>query len=147
VNTFDLDEAVASSHLHLHPEQVRPRAARGLTFPAPAVSHKAADVWVVVTLPGGGAAAFAASALAEARERALSLGLITPSGSVPETGATALPLANSTQMAELIGCNDTLVEQMAKDGRIPCVRAGKLLRFEPAAVIAALRRRSAGEAP
>jgi excisionase family DNA binding protein len=104
-------------------------------------------VWVLVTLPGGGAAAFTASALAEARERAVSLGLSAPSGSVPESDATALPLANSTQMAELIGCNDTLVEQMAKDGRIPCVRAGKLLRFEPAAVIAALRRRSASEAP
>jgi excisionase family DNA binding protein len=145
VNTFDLNEAAAS--FRSHPEQLRPRA-RDLPFSAPAASSRAAgDVWVVVTLPGGGAAAFAASALAEARERALSLGLITPSGSVPETGAMALPLANSTQMAELIGCNDTLVEQMAKDGRIPCVRAGKLLRFEPAAVIAALRRRSAGEAP
>jgi excisionase family DNA binding protein len=104
-------------------------------------------VWVLVTLPGGGAAAFTASALAEARERAVSLGLTAPSDSVAESAATALPLANSTQMAELIGCNDTLVEQMAKDGRIPCVRAGKLLRFEPAAVIAALRRGSAGEAP
>ena len=146
MNTFDLDEAVASSHSR--PEQVRPRAARGLTFPASAVSHKTgSDVWVLVTLPGGGAAAFTASALAEARERAASLGLTTPSDSSPESGATALPLANSTQMAELIGCNDTLVEQMAKDGRIPCVRAGKLLRFEPAAVIAALRRISAGEAP
>jgi len=146
VNTFDLDEAVASSHMY--PEQARPRAARTLTFPAPSASSKAArDVWVVVTLPGGGAAAFAASALAEARERALTLGLSPPLSSLPESGATALPLANSTQMAELIGCNDTLVEQMAKDGRIPCVRAGKLLRFEPAAVIAALRRRSAGEAP
>ena len=146
MNTFDLDEAVASSHLH--PEQARPRAARGLTFAAPAASHKAtSDVWVLVTLPGGGAAAFTASALAEARERAVSLGLTAPSDALPESGATALPLANSTQMAELIGCNDTLVEQMAKDGRIPCVRAGKLLRFEPAAVIAALRRRSASEAP
>lgn len=146
MNTFDLDEAVASSYLH--PEQVRPRAAQGLTLPASAVPRKAAtDVWVVVTLPGGGAAAFTASALAEARERAVSLGLTAPSDSMPESAVTALPLANSTQMAELIGCNDTLVEQMAKDGRIPCVRAGKLLRFEPAAVIAALRRRSAGEAP
>ena len=57
------------------------------------------------------------------------------------------PLLTSAGVAELLGCNDTLVEQMAKDGRIPCVRAGKLLRFEPAAVIAALRRRSASEAP
>jgi len=146
VNTFHLDEAATS--FRLDAEQARPRAARGLTFPAPAASNRAArDVWVIVTLPGGGAAAFAASALAEARERAASLGLSTPSDSLPESAATALPLANSTQMAELIGCNDTLVEQMAKDGRIPCVRAGKLLRFEPAAVIAALRRRSAGEAP
>ena len=146
MNTFDLNEATAS--FRSHPEQVRPRAARDLPFSAPAASSRTArDVWVVVTLPGGGAAAFAASALAEARERALTLGLNEASGSVPESAAAALPLANSTQMAELIGCNDTLVEQMAKDGRIPCVRAGKLLRFEPAAVIAALRRRSAGEAP
>ena len=146
MKSLDLDQA--ATFLHTHPEEVRPRAARGLTFPAPAASTKAAtDVWVLVTLPGGGAAAFTASALAEARERAQSLGLSTPEGSQPEGGASTLPLANSAQMAELIGCNDTLVEQMAKDGRIPCVRAGKLLRFEPAAVIAALRRRSASEAP
>jgi excisionase family DNA binding protein len=135
VSTFDLNEAAAS--FRSHPEQVRSRASRDL-------SRAARDVWVVVTLPGGCAAAFAASALAEARERALSLGLSTPEGSQRESGATALPLANSTQMAELIGCNDTLVEQMAKDGRIPCVRAGKLLRFEPAAVIAALRKEKCG---
>ena len=146
MNTFDLNEAAAS--FRTHPEQVRPRAARDLPFSAPAASSRAArDVWVLVTLPGGSAAAFTASALAEARERAVSLGLTAPSDALPESAPTTLPLANSTQMAELIGCNDTLVEQMAKDGRIPCVRAGKLLRFEPAAVIAALRRRSASEAP
>jgi excisionase family DNA binding protein len=146
MKSLDLDEA--ATFLHTHSEEVRPRATRGLTSSAPAASSRAArDVWVVVTLPGGGAAAFTASALAEARERAVSLGLTAPSDSVAESAATALPLVNSTQMAELIGCNDTLVEQMAKDGRIPCVRAGKLLRFEPAAVIAALRRRSTDAAP
>jgi excisionase family DNA binding protein len=48
-------------------------------------------------------------------------------------------LVNSAELAELLGCNDTLVEQMARDGRIPAVRIGRLLRFEPAAVLAALR--------
>lgn len=48
-------------------------------------------------------------------------------------------LKDSRGMAALLGCNDTLVEQMAKDGRIPAVRIGRLLRFEPTAVLAALR--------
>jgi excisionase family DNA binding protein len=53
------------------------------------------------------------------------------------------PLLTSAGVAELLGCNDTLVEQMAKDGRIPAVRIGRLLRFDPEAVLAALRGRAA----
>src|ERR1700751_2751635 len=73
-------------------EQCAASSARGLAFPAPQASAR--DVWVLLTLPGGGAAAFTASALAEARERAVSLGLTAPSDSLPESAASALPLAN-----------------------------------------------------
>ena len=49
------------------------------------------------------------------------------------------PLMNSAGMAALLGCNDTLVEQMAKEHRIPAIRVGRLLRFEPDRVLEALR--------
>lgn len=60
---------------------------------------------------------------------------------------TAEPLVDSKAMAKLLGCGDTLVEAMARDGRIPSIRVGlpnrngevKGLRFEPSKVIAALR--------
>jgi excisionase family DNA binding protein len=51
----------------------------------------------------------------------------------------ARPLLNSADMSALLGCNDTLVEQMAKEHRIPAIRVGRLLRFEPDRVLEALR--------
>jgi excisionase family DNA binding protein len=53
-------------------------------------------------------------------------------------------LVSSAELAELLGCNDTLIEQMARDRRIPAVRIGRLLRFEPAAVLTALRANGVG---
>src|ERR1700739_4435470 len=55
------------------------------------------------------------------------------------TSMPARPLLNSADMGALLGCNDTLVEQMAKDHRIPAVRVGRLLRFEPGRGLEALR--------
>jgi excisionase family DNA binding protein len=49
------------------------------------------------------------------------------------------PLLNSADVATLLGCNETLVEQMAKDHRISAVRVGRLLRFEPEGVLETLR--------
>lgn len=57
------------------------------------------------------------------------------------------PLKDSSGIAELLGCHDTLVEQMARDKRIPSVRIGRLLRFEPAAVLAALRGLGSSQLP
>jgi excisionase family DNA binding protein len=60
---------------------------------------------------------------------------------VPTSTASirAQPLLNSADMAALLGCNDTLVEQMAKEQRIPSIRVGRLLRFEAQRVLEALR--------
>jgi excisionase family DNA binding protein len=62
-------------------------------------------------------------------------------GPVPASTASipTQPLLNSADMAALLGCNDTLVEQMAKEQRIPSIRVGRLLRFEPQQVLEALR--------
>ena len=57
---------------------------------------------------------------------------------------TTEKLLNSRELAAMCGVNDTLLEQMAKDGRIPSVRIGRLLRFEPAAVLAVLRGKECG---
>jgi excisionase family DNA binding protein len=57
----------------------------------------------------------------------------------PTASGAAQPLLNSADMAALLGCNDTLVEQMAKEQRIPSIRVGRLLRFEPQQVLEALR--------
>ena len=58
------------------------------------------------------------------------------------TSTASMPaqrLLNSADMGALLGCNDTLVEQMAKEQRIPSIRVGRLLRFEPQQVLEALR--------
>jgi excisionase family DNA binding protein len=54
---------------------------------------------------------------------------------VPDTE----PLVDSEQLAGLLGINSTTVEGLAKEGKIPAVRIGRLLRFEPSRVKAALR--------
>ncbi len=79
-------------------------------------------------------AAVFTEALAAARS---SMPAVQPRAADAES--TVEQLKDSRGMAELLGCNSTLVEQMAKDGRVPSVRIGKLLRFEPARVLAALR--------
>jgi excisionase family DNA binding protein len=104
-----------------------------------------ADTVVVLTLPDGACAAFAAGDVMDARRRAAALGF-GPVGAPPSAdGAAPQRLLNSKELGALIGVNATLIEQMAKDHRIPAVRIGRLLRFEPAAVLAALR--AVGNAP
>ena len=92
---------------------------------------------VIVALPGGSAGAFSMQTVMEAQRRAAELGLSMPASSTAPT--TAERLLDSKAMAELLGVGDTTVEAMARDGRVPSVRIGKALRFEPRAVLAALR--------
>lgn len=75
------------------------------------------------------AAALASGALAMPERQSSAAGSAGP----------AEPLLDSQAMGELLGCNSTLIEQMAKDGRVPSVRVGRLLRFDRRAVLEALR--------
>lgn len=94
---------------------------------------------VVVPMPDGTAAAFPVEAVMEARERAAKLGFgPRVQGDTGLTSDTE-KLLDSRQLGELLGVNDTLVEQMAKDGRLPCIRIGRLLRFEASVCKARLR--------
>lgn len=43
------------------------------------------------------------------------------------------------QLGELLGVDSTTCEAMARDGRLPSIRIGRLLRFEPSVCVAALR--------
>lgn len=94
---------------------------------------------LVVALPDGTCAAFDAAVLAAARQRAVDLGFASRATAV--AGTTSFEaLVDSREMARRLGVGDTLVEAMARDGRIPSIRVGeKSLRFQPAAVLAALR--------
>ncbi|MDA8348263.1 MAG: helix-turn-helix domain-containing protein [Pseudomonadota bacterium] len=95
---------------------------------------------VVVELPGGIPAAFPMAAVMEARQRAAELGFgqhaMQRSG---DLNFGTERLVDSKQLAELFGINDTFVEQLAKDGRLPSIRIGRLLRFQPSLCLAALR--------
>lgn len=46
---------------------------------------------------------------------------------------------NSRELSTLTGIGDTTLEQLARQGTIPCIRAGKALRFVLSEVTAALR--------
>jgi excisionase family DNA binding protein len=99
----------------------------------------AAEALVLVALPDGTCGAFAMADVVAARARAVSMGFGPGQGTERKAEAPER-LLNSRELAELIGIGDTLVEQMARDGRLPHLRIGKALRFEPGAVLAALRK-------
>jgi hypothetical protein len=104
--------------------------------------NTAPDAYVVIQLPGGDAAAFSLQEVVQARRRALDLGFASGGSSIsaPATASAALPhILNSRELGALLGVNDTLLETMARDRRIPSLRVGKCLRFQVDAVLAALR--------
>lgn len=98
---------------------------------------------IALPLADGRCLALSADAFREALARGAALGLgvnALPSGT---TDAATERLINSEELGELLGIHSTSVEAMAKSGAIPSIRVGaKALRFEPAAVKAALRARS-----
>jgi excisionase family DNA binding protein len=53
-------------------------------------------------------------------------------------------LVDSAEMGTRIGCTAEHVEALAKRGEVPAVRIGRYLRFNPAAVLAALQARDVG---
>lgn len=101
---------------------------------------------VVVALPDGTAAAFPLPTVIEGRKLAAELGFgARPHQRGRDLNAGAERLLDSKAMAELLGVNDTFVEQMAKDGRLPSIRIGRLLRFEPSVCVARLRVTDGGQ--
>jgi excisionase family DNA binding protein len=103
--------------------------------------------WVAIFLPNGRCIALSPEALRDAMAAAESFGLgpIAVGVEARAGEGAAERLMTSEQLAEVIGVHSTTVEAMAKSGAIPSVRCGKALRFEPAAVKAALRARRAND--
>jgi excisionase family DNA binding protein len=68
--------------------------------------------------------------------------------STPQPPATESPSAPELVTAKVLAARLSLpiscLYQYAKEGRIPCIRAGKHVRFNPAAVLQALRITSNG---
>lgn len=96
---------------------------------------------VILPLPDGRWLALCA----EAFEEALRAGahFAPPPPAAP--AAVRELLLDSTQLAAALGVPQTWVEQSARLGRIPSVRAGRYVRFSRRAVEAALARNGAGE--
>ena len=95
---------------------------------------------VIVGLPDGTCGAFPLADVVQARRLAAELGLGTGAGAnAAPAVAPVVPLMDSRELSAFLGVGDTLLEQMAKDGRLPHLRIGKALRFEPAQVLEALR--------
>jgi excisionase family DNA binding protein len=100
----------------------------------------AGDVTEVVAVPlvDGRWIALERAEFTAALRRAQELGLTLATQPFVAT-PTEQPLVTSREMAALLGVHDTTVEGYARTGKIPSVRLGKVLRFRPADVVAALR--------
>jgi excisionase family DNA binding protein len=48
-------------------------------------------------------------------------------------------LVTAEQLADLLAVPVSAIESKARDGSLPCVRLGRWVRFEPSAVLDALR--------
>jgi excisionase family DNA binding protein len=101
------------------------------------------DLLVVVPMADGRWLALTKAALLDAIDAARDLGLGSGTVSPMPSGTDGMePLMTSEQLGALLGVHETTIEALAKTRSIPSVRVGRMLRFEPAAVKAALRERS-----
>jgi excisionase family DNA binding protein len=94
---------------------------------------------VVVPLADGRWLALETAQFHDALDAARGLGLGPRSSSSQVAGTENEPLLNSEDMAKLLGIHSTTLESLAKAATIPSIRIGRVLRFEPSAVKAALR--------
>jgi excisionase family DNA binding protein len=95
--------------------------------------------YIAVPLADGTWIALSPPELVAARERAAAIpGLSNKTNTAPAPSPLAEPWATSAQLAALTGISATTLESLAGLGEIPCVRAGRLLRFIPSKVEAAL---------
>jgi excisionase family DNA binding protein len=96
---------------------------------------------VVLALPGGGAGAFPMAQVIEARVRAAAMGFGAEAAAVTTVNVEERWL-DSRQLSKLTGIGDTTLEGLANRGQVPCLRAGKLLRFKLSEVERALKARN-----
>lgn len=97
------------------------------------------DPLVLLPFAAGRVTALPVSVVLAGEEQAFKLGFGARQEPRDSLNSGTERLLDSKQLGELLGVNDTLVEQMAKDGRLPSIRIGRLLRFEPALCKARLR--------
>ncbi len=91
---------------------------------------------VLVPLMGGEWLALSRAAFDEARRAARCEGFGANAAQIAR--AEAEPLLDAEGLALALSLPVSWVEQAARDGRIPCVRAGRWIRFSRIAVIAGL---------
>jgi excisionase family DNA binding protein len=89
---------------------------------------------MLIPLPGIGTLALSR----EAFEVALAEGSRAIAAPATATAADGEPLLDAEQLSAKLSIPTTWIEQAARDGRVPCVRAGRWVRFSRAAVEAAL---------
>jgi excisionase family DNA binding protein len=97
---------------------------------------------VLVVVPGLGALALQP----DVYRQALAEGAVLAGTQNAKSPATDEPLLDAEQLAGKLSIPTTWLEQAARDGRIPCVRAGRWVRFSRAAVEAALAANGKGAA-
>jgi excisionase family DNA binding protein len=88
---------------------------------------------VLVPLPDGRWLALASDAFAEALRAGAEM-LAAPGASDAAQAGDAEPLLDAEQLADRLALPVTWVEQAAREGRIPSVRAGRWRRFKRSAV-------------
>ena len=89
---------------------------------------------VLIPLPGVGTLALSR----EAFEAALAEGSKAIAAPAITKAGDSEPLLDAEQLSAQLSIPTTWIEQAARDGRVPCVRAGRWVRFSRAAVEAAL---------
>lgn len=73
---------------------------------------------------------------AQARAQELAPNVADDGRASPLPEAPAARLLSADAAAELLGVDASWLARAAREGAIPCVRLGKYVRFDPAAVVA-----------
>jgi excisionase family DNA binding protein len=97
---------------------------------------------VLVVLPGLGTLALDRQDFDRARKRGQEM--LASASPVEPPGAAEEPLLDSVALARLLCVPTTWLEQAARDGRIPCVRLGRRVRFRRSQVEDAVQAARAG---
>lgn len=101
---------------------------------------------VLIPLPTGEWIALSLSELAAARLAASAMGFDAKTAQRPSAAATE-PLCDSSELATAFRIPKSWVDQAARDGRIPCVRVGRRVRFRRSEVEPALTKEQSKRGP